>query len=413
MVFSHYLPKPPSVSDRTSVKQLKIKVHSNNHPLAGALIFLVIRDTASSTLHQHQCIANDQGIGLLNYYPSTEVPVYVSALSLAGTWYGASQKFESPIELNCPALKFNEPIQWWHKAVGIQNYEPTMGSGINIGLIDTGCGPHPYLKHVYDLGAIIGGTHTSNGSDVSYHGTFMAGLIAARPTDASHPSGLAPGANLSSLRVYGSATEGANADDVADAINYMAISAKTDLINLSLSSDKESQSQTAAIKAARSAGTLCIAAAGNCPVSPVGYPAATHGVIAVAAMGYNASGPLPSTNSVFEPPNADMKGENGTYLCNVSSYGQQLSCLAPGAAIASTVPSPKNATLYASLIGSSNATAIVTAVLASALSRDPEYLSLPRNERRAEYAEITFNKMCRTIALSQQFEGQGLPVLVH
>lgn len=411
MVFAHHLVKPPQFPETATLRKLEIQVHSDNQPLAGALVFLVARNKASSGLHEHQCIANTQGTGFFSYCPEVETPLYVSAVSPAGTWYGASQHFEGLITLDCPPLEFAGPLDWWHNAVGIKNYDPTLGQGMNVGLIDTGVGPHPYLKHVTDLGAIVDGAHTPNGTDVSYHGTSMAGLIAARPTDKKHPAGIAPGVNLNSLRVYGKNAEGAEATDVADAIVFLATKAGADLINLSLSSDTVSTSQSAAIKQARAAGALCIAAAGNGSASPVGYPAATPGVVAVGALGHNAPGPVPDTNRVFEPTLSAMKGKDGMYLCSVSSYGDQLSCLAPGTAIAVTVPSPTGAPLYASQVGSSNAAAIVTGVLAAVLSRDAEYQALPRNEHRANYAEETLQKICTPLGMRPEFQGHGMPFI--
>lgn len=409
--FSHHLGKPRASQHQSEQSVVDVSVTSAGRPLAGALVFLVVQNFDTGTQHVHAGMADPVGEASLTFAPAEEKPLYVSAVAQSGTWYGASQKFGGRIAIECPPLVFDGPLGWWHKSVGITKYDPKRGQGVSVGLVDTGTGPHPYLSHVADLGAMINGQHTADGEDVSYHGTMMAGLIGARPDNSNHPAGIAPGAALSSVRVYEGGAHGAKADDVAQAIRHLATNVGVDLINLSLSSEKTSDAQAAAIEEARAAGTYCIAAAGNTGAAPVGYPAALENVAAVGAMGRDACGPTAETNLVFAPKDPAKCGENGLYLSAIGSYGPGLTCLAPGTAIASTVASRDGAPLYAAQVGSSDAVAIVTGLLAARLSTDPAYLMLDRTAARSDYAARTLRQLCQSLGLPSQYQGCGKPSL--
>ncbi|WP_064438347.1 type VII secretion-associated serine protease mycosin [Hoyosella altamirensis] len=74
----------------------------------------------------------------------------------------------------------------------------TQGNGQVVAVIDTGVTPHPRLGEV-----IPGGDYVSNGDgtdDCDAHGTFVAGLIAARPATSDDFAGVAPGAQILAIR---------------------------------------------------------------------------------------------------------------------------------------------------------------------------------------------------------------------
>ena len=410
-MFSHQLGKPKILQDTADQIAIDVNVTSDQHALAGALVFLVVVNKETGAQHVHSAIANTAGAAQLTYSPAQETPLYLSSMSSAGTWYGASRRFSGTVTIECPPLAFDGPLGWWHRSVGINTFDPNLGQGIKVGLIDTGVGPHPYLTHIVDRGAIIDGEHVDDGTDVSYHGTMMAGLIAANPTDSRHPAGIAPGVSLSSVRVYKDGAHGANADDVAQAIRHLSVDVGVDLINLSLSSDTPSETQSTAIADARAAGTYCIAAAGNSSNEPIGYPAAFDGVAAISALGRDAPGPTSETDNVFSPSTDNKKAKNGAYLSSIGSYGNGLTGLAPGTAIASTVPSKDGTPNYASQVGSSDATAIVTGVLAAHLSGDTKYQTLDRDAARADYAAQSLKGLCQTLGLPSEYQGFGEPTL--
>lgn len=411
MTFFHHFGLPPRKDPKGTSRTLEFTITSDGKPLAGALTFLVTQCDKSGEQHVHNAVANAAGHASISYPAEEETPLYVSAMAAEGTWYGATKQVEDQMHLECPPLDFKSPIEWWHRAVGIERYDPSLGQGIKVGLVDSGVGPHPYLQQVQDLGAIIDGKFGKDGQDVSYHGTMMAGLIAARPTDPKHPCGIAPGVSLSSIRVYPSASEGAQPDDVAEAILFFALEVGVDLINLSLSSSEKSEAQEKAIQQAYEKGTLCIAAAGNQADAVVRYPAAFNEVIAVSASGRDVHDLTPEANATFRPDDTSMIGPDGSYLIDISNYGKGLACIAPGAAIASTVASKTGAPLYSTAVGTSDSVAITTGVVAALLGHDAHYAGLKRGPARADYAAKVLHQACCGIGIAPLYQGQGTPTV--
>jgi serine protease len=141
-------------------------------------------------------------------------------------------------------------------------------------------------------------SNTASGDDVStsedsvFHGTHVAGTIAAATYDGSGVAGVAPMAQILPLNVFGTKS-GASTSDIVNAILYAAGLTNTsgfvparraDVINMSLGgSGTCSASFLDAITKARNAGVIVVAAAGNENVSTVGQPANCSGVIAVGA----------------------------------------------------------------------------------------------------------------------------------
>jgi len=72
---------------------------------------------------------------------------------------------------------------WWHAALGIDLTDTQRGAGIRVGVIDTGCSPHPNLAHVKLIGAFVDQQvfPSSQATDVAEHGTHTTGLVGARP----------------------------------------------------------------------------------------------------------------------------------------------------------------------------------------------------------------------------------------
>ncbi|MFO1271817.1 MAG: S8 family serine peptidase [Rubrivivax sp.] len=139
----------------------------------------------------------------------------------------------------------------------------------------------------------------SAASQPSFHGSHVAGTIAASTFDGAGAAGVAPMAQLMPLRALGEGGSG-SFYDITQAIQYAAglpndsprvPARRADVINLSLGAagaacDADSASFFASVRAK---GTIVVAAAGNeanrpAGVSaPVGYPANCPGVIAVSA----------------------------------------------------------------------------------------------------------------------------------
>lgn len=219
--------------------------------------------------------------------------------------------------------------QWhYYESTGGMNlpatWDITNGSGVTVAVIDTGYRPHA------DLAAnIVGGYdfisdsfvgNDGNGRDSSpldpgdwntagqcgtgtgasnssWHGTHVAGTIAAVTNNGNGVAGVAYGARVVPIRVLGRC--GGYTSDIADAIIWASggtvSGAPTNpnparVINMSLGGDGACDNTTQnAINTARSRGTTIVVAAGNSNVNASGAsPANCSGVISVASV--NRSG---------------------------------------------------------------------------------------------------------------------------
>ena len=136
------------------------------------------------------------------------------------------------------------------------------------------------------------------GFSSSFHGTHVAGTVAASANNDIGVSGVAPDVRIMPLRAVGQ--EGGSSLDVRRALCYAAGVSGTpgcpavagippnptpvDVINLSLGGGSFSQAGQRAIDDVRAAGVTVVAAAGNDSSSELFYPAAYDGVVAVSAV---------------------------------------------------------------------------------------------------------------------------------
>ncbi len=163
------------------------------------------------------------------------------------------------------------------------------------------------------------------GTRSSFHGTHVAGTIAAASNNALGAAGVAWGAKIMPLRVLGKG--GGTSYDVMQAVLYAAgldndsggvPAQRADVINLSLGGGGYSKSEQDAFTRARGAGVIIVAAAGNNNSSAPSYPAAYQGVISVSAVdskfgraAYSNFGPL-----------IDVAAPGGTFAWDANNDGQ-------------------------------------------------------------------------------------------
>ena len=202
-------------------------------------------------------------------------------------------------------------------------WDSSTGSGVVVAVIDTGYRPHADLSGQFLQGydfissaaiANDGGGRDNDASDTgdavtagscgsgqpvrdqtsSWHGTHVAGTIAARTNNSVGVAGVAYNARIVPVRVLGKC--GGYTSDIADAITWSsggtvsgvpANANKARVLNLSLggggSCDVTTQN---AINGARSRGAVVVVAAGNDATNVSNAsPANCSGVIAVAATG--------------------------------------------------------------------------------------------------------------------------------
>jgi serine protease len=271
-------------------------------------------------------------------------------------------------------------------------WDKSTGTGIKVAVIDTGYRPHADLSgqilQGYDFisdtaVANDGGGRDTDASDPgdwivanecgagspaqnsSWHGTHVAGTIAALTNNASGIAGIAYNAKIVPARVLGKC--GGYTSDIADAITWAsggtvsgvpANANKAQVINMSLGGSGACDTTTQnAINGARSRGTVVIVAAGNeAQDASNSSPANCSGVVVVAAT--NRSGGRASYSNFgsivdVAAPGGDSGTGNGI-----------LSTLNTG----TTTPGSDT---YASYMGTSMATPHVVAVAALMLAKNP------------------------------------------
>ncbi|HUR87188.1 MAG TPA: S8 family serine peptidase [Solirubrobacteraceae bacterium] len=210
------------------------------------------------------------------------------------------------------------------------------GAGALVAIIDSGVeSAHPDLA-----GRVVPGPDFIDGGapdDPTGHGTHIAGIVAAAAGNGVGIAGIAPQARIFAVRVLGPDDNG-SAANVAAGINA-AVDAGADVINLSLNWAQGSQELapvTAAMQRAADAGRLLVVAAGNGGQGRCEEPVLPHRALCVGAL------------------------SNNLKLAPFSSFGQNLSLVAPGDDITSTY---RDGT-YQSLSGTSQAAAVTSGVAA-------------------------------------------------
>jgi len=291
------------------------------------------------------------------------------------------------------------PYQWHYfapaDAVGGANlpdaWDVTKGSAsITVAVIDTGYRQHADLGTVlpgYDFITDIATANDGDGRDSdaqdpgdwvaanecgdgnsadnsSWHGTHVAGTIAALMNNGIGGTGIAPNVRILPVRALGKC--GGYISDIADGIRWAAGLAVPDVpanptpahvLNMSLGTTGAcSATFKSAVDNVVTAGKVIVAATGNSGTIRVGQPANCVGVIAVTAHakdGSNASYADVGTVTAISAPGGDGNAAAGVY--SLSNTG-------------TTVPAADS---YAVYQGTSMATPHVAGVVALMLSADP------------------------------------------
>lgn len=201
-------------------------------------------------------------------------------------------------------------------------WDRTTGNGAVVAIIDTGYRPHADLAGQvvaqYDFISDAANANDGDGRDAnaqdpgdyrtagacggapagnsSWHGTHVAGTVAALTNNALGVAGVAPGAKLVIARVLGAC--GGMMSDISDAVVWAsggtvsgvpANPRPAQVINMSLGGGAPCSStpdMQAAINSARSRNTSVVVAAGNSNADAANFtPASCTGAIAVASTG--------------------------------------------------------------------------------------------------------------------------------
>jgi serine protease len=309
----------------------------------------------------------------------------------------ASIEYAEPDRIMTRMATANDPLytQQWHytEATGGLRlpaaWDLSTGAGVKVAVIDTGIRPHADLSGQYVGGydfisdtaiANDGGGRDADASDPgdwtaanecaagepasssSWHGTHVAGTIAARTNNSLGVAGVAYNARIVPVRVLGKC--GGYTSDIADAIIWSsggtvsgvpANANPAKVINMSLGGGGACGTTTQnAINSARSRGTVVIVAAGNANMNASNSnPANCAGVVTVAATNRNG-GRAPYSNYGAVVDVAAPGGDANGYIISTLNAGAS----APGA------------DNYAGYQGTSMATPHVAGVAALMLARN-------------------------------------------
>lgn len=259
--------------------------------------------------------------------------------------------------------RYNEQWHYFENTGGMRlpaAWDNSTGSGVVVAVLDTGYRPHPDLSANllpgYDMisDASIGVDGNGRDSDArdpgdfsaagqcgagqparnsSWHGTHVAGTVAAVTNNGTGVAGVAYGAKVVPVRVLGRC--GGFTSDIADGMiwaaggNVSGVPSNPNpakVLNLSLGgSGSCSATSQAAINSARSNGAVVVVAAGNSNTNASGAnPANCSGVVTVAATNRNGGRSYFSNfGSVVDvaAPGGDIRGNSSNGILSTLNAG--------------------------------------------------------------------------------------------
>jgi subtilisin family serine protease len=416
------LPMDSGTFPHGSGAAIELQVMLDAAPLEAAVASLLLVDPRGGFTTTSTAVSDASGRAVLLYDPKLWFAFGLTVEPRSRAWTGYTMVTATMMELALTPLPRSGPLGWWHTALGLSRHSGQLGTGIRVGIIDTGIGPHPYLAHAKRAGAITEGRLDPSpdaADDVAEHGSHVAGTIGARPTDLRDFAGIAPAAELVALRVYpgggGPGSEGgfATNGDIAQAITRLSRDEMCDIVNLSSNGPLHSEIEADRITAAFNRGTLLVCSAGNGGGPPVLFPAAEPNAVGVSALGFVGAAPLTALDAFNMPTQQDRYTMGGGYLAKFSSFGPEIKCIAPGVGIVSTVPTKgESYPAYLGASGTSMAAPVVTGCLAALLSQDSVYKTLPRTRERSVWAWNVLARSIRSLGLNFQYQGLGLPTVL-
>jgi subtilisin len=207
---------------------------------------------------------------------------------------------------------------------------------VDVAIIDTGIDfEHPDLNVVGGVdcsgGSPFKSSCSSGGDDDHYHGTHVAGTVAALDNGIG-VVGVAPGARLWAVKVLNSQGSG-YASWIVAGIDWVAANSTTiEVANMSLGGSGFSQAEYDAIQGAVDRGVAFAVAAGNSDADAAGYsPAGFDNVLTVSALADFDGEP----GGLGSPT---CRSDQDDTLADFSNWGDAVQIAAPGVCILSTYP---------------------------------------------------------------------------
>jgi hypothetical protein len=242
-----------------------------------------------------------------------------------------------------PAMTTNDPYlgsTWQLPKIGATTaWDVTRGAGVTIAILDSGVEAHPDL-----VPNLVAGWNFYSGnsdtSDVSGHGTKVAGVAAAAANNGIGVAGVAPASKIMPIRVTDSAGQG-SVSAISQGIAY-AVDHGARVANVSFLVAGNSTIQSAA-QYMQNKGGLVFVSAGNS-----GALDSTLSSSALIAVGSTESD---DTRSMF------------------SSYGSYVDLTAPGGSVYTTIPGG----IYGPTSGTSFSSPIATGAAALLFAAQPAF----------------------------------------
>lgn len=268
-----------------------------------------------------------------------------TGVSVKGSWKTWFESTGNPDKFLSDPSAYTGAYQYMHDIVN--TYEAwgiTKGDSVTVAVVDSGVASHPDLN----TNVIARESVNSSWGDLqSAHGTHVAGIVAAQMGNGKGGAGIAPDADIYSVRVF--QNNSGSTDNIIRGVNKVIEAKRSNssikVMNMSLGGYGYSAAYERVIANAISAGITVVAAMGNDGTNIKSYPAAFNipGLIAVQ------SSTAANTMSSF------------------SNYGAWADVSAPGSNILST----SLGSGYEYMSGTSMAAPVVSGVCALYLSVYP------------------------------------------
>ena len=286
----------------------------------------------------------------------------------------------------------NDPdisLEWNHDATGIFDAWKTVrcNGNVTVAVIDSGVDPtHPDLAPNLILGSyakniVTGKTGAAAVSGGSYHGTAMAGIIAAAANNGQFAAGATYNAKILPIKTsYNDSGSGKHWwSDIIKGIDYV-ISLKQSknapsylknikVINISVYGTEYSEAFQQAVDRAADAGILVFACAGNQATNAPAYPASFDHVVSVSAM--KATIGWGGTDDPVGGSSGSIWDNAVAFDDSYSNYGSSIDLSAPGSTVYTTFPMNMYEG-FGYLSGTSNSSPEAASVAALVFAANPD-----------------------------------------